>query len=115
MKLSEQLEVIMNADRIRIIEGKRGNSDLEHDPNVKILFCGFKGMLQHIGDETEFLTRDPKVRRIVANMEIRHKEFKERGLFPPYEPELTRMYEFKDLTIFLYYDIYIFGKDEAET
>lgn len=44
---------------------------------------------------------------MVAHMEVRHKEFRERGLFPPYEPEITRMYEFKDLTVFLYYDIYI--------
>ena len=44
---------------------------------------------------------------MVAYMEVRHKEFRERGLFPPYEPEITRMYEFKDLTVFLYYDIYI--------
>lgn len=57
--------------------------------------------------ERRFWKKDPEVTRLIAHVEIRHKKFKERGLFPPYEPEITRMYEFKDMTIFLYYDIYI--------
>lgn len=107
MKLSEQLKVIVPTDRIRIIQGKRGNRDPEYDPGNKILYCGWMGQLQHTDAETEFLTLDPEVVRMIAHMEIRHKEFRERGLMPPYEPEVTRMYEFKDMTIFLYYDIYI--------
>ena len=100
MKLSEQLKVIATTDRIRIIQGKRGNREPQFDPDVKILYCGYMGSL-------EFLAQDPEVARMIAHMEVRHKEFRERGLFPPYEPEITRMYEFKDLTVFLYYDIYI--------
>lgn len=107
MRLSEQLKVISTMDRIRIIQGKRGNRDPEHDPDAKILFCDYMGSLQYADAKTEFLTRDPEVVRMVAHMEIRHKKFRDRGLMPPYEPEVTRMYEFKDLTIFLYYDIYI--------
>lgn len=107
MKLSEQLKVIATIDRIRIIRGKHGNREAQFDPDVQILYCGFMGMLQYADAATEFLAQDPEVIRVIAHMEIRHKEYKERGLFPPYEPELTRMYEFKDLTVFLYYDIYI--------
>lgn len=107
MKLSEQLKVITTTDRIRIIQGKHGNSEPQFEPDVKILYCGYVGSLEHTGADTEFLTRDPEVVRLIAHPEVRHKQFKERGLFPPYEPEITRMYEFRDMTLFLYYDIYI--------
>ncbi len=107
MRLSEQLKVIATTDRIRIIKGERGNREPQFEPGVQILYCGFMGSVQYEDSATEFLARDPEVVRMVAHTEIRHKKFKERGLFPPYEPEITRMYEFKDLTLFLYYDIYI--------
>lgn len=107
MRLSEQLKVLSSPDRIRIIQGKHGNRDPQQDPNTQILYCGYLGHIQHTGTDTEFLTRDPEVVRMIAHMEIRHKEFKDRGLIPPYEPDIARMYEFKDLTVFLYYDIYI--------
>ena len=42
-----------------------------------------------------------------AHPEIKHRLYKERGLIPPYEPDITRQYEFKDLTLFLYYDVFI--------
>lgn len=107
MKLSEQIKVLAETDRIRIIQGKRGNSEPQFDPNVKILYCGYIGLLHYADERTAFLEKHPEVTRLIAHVEIRHKKFKERGLFPPYEPEITRMYEFKDMTIFLYYDIYI--------
>lgn len=106
MKLSEQLSVIHGTNRIRIIKGERSSGDPERDPNCKILFCGYKDLLSY-EYEAEYLKDDPEVTRLIANMEVKHKEYAERGLFPPYEPELTRMYEFNDMTIFLYYDIYI--------
>lgn len=107
MKLSEQLEVISAPDRIRIIRGERKNRDPDQDPNQEILFCGYKAMIEYHDDAMSWLIKDPEVKRLVASMEIRHKKFKERGLMPPYEPDITRQYEFSDLTIFLYYDIYI--------
>lgn len=107
MKLSEQLKVIATTDRIRIIRGKHGNREAQFDPGVRILYCGYMESLEYAENKTEFLAQDPEVVRMVAHMEIRHKQYEERGLFPPYEPEITRMYEFKDLTIYLYYDIYI--------
>lgn len=107
MKLSEQLEVISPSARIRIIRGQMVGADPAIDRNTEILFCNYKGMLQHTDSSTEWLTSDPLVVQFRAGMEIRHKEYKSRGLLPPYEPELTRQYEFKDLTVFLYYDIYI--------
>ena len=107
MKLSEIIDVIGDDARIRIIQGKRGNRDPERDPNIKILFSNCKALMRYTDSATEFLIKDPEVIRFVAFPEIRHREFKERGFFPPYEPDITRMYEFKDLTMVLYYDIYI--------
>ncbi len=107
MRLSEQLKVIKTTDRIRIIQGKHGNREEQFDPNVQILYCGYMGLLEYAENKTEFLAQDPEVVRMTANMEIRHKQYAERGLLPPYEPGLTRMYELKDLAVFLYYDIYI--------
>lgn len=107
MKLSEQLKAISTTDRIRIIQGRHGNREPQFDPDIRILYCGFMGSIQYGNETTEFLSQDPEVARMVAHMEIRHKQYDERGLLPPYEPEITRMYEFKDMTIFLYYDIYI--------
>lgn len=107
MKLSEQLKVMATTDRIRIIQGKHGNREPEFDPDVKILYCGYMGLLEYAENKTEFLAQDPEVARMIAHMEVRHKKFGEYRLFPPYELEIARMYEFKDLTVFLYYDIYI--------
>ena len=107
MKLSEQLKVIAPMDRIRIIKGEHGNREPQFDPGVQILYCGYMRSVQYEDGATEFLAQDPEVVRMVAHTEIRHKKFKERGLLPPYEPEITRMYECKDMTVFLYYDIYI--------
>lgn len=96
MRLSELLDVITGSSRIRIFK------DGEKEP----LYCDYKGMIVH-AKEAEFPTDDPKVVRLQATPEIRHRLYEERGLMPPYEPEITRQYEFSDLTIFLYYDIFI--------
>ena len=45
MRLSEQLKVIATTDRIRIIQGEHGNREPEFDPDVKILYCGYMGLL----------------------------------------------------------------------
>lgn len=95
LKLSEQLKVISGSSRIRIFRDK------------EVLFVGYKDMLQYHDDATAFLADDPEVVRFRAEIEVNHKEYKERGLIPPMEPQISRLYEFKDLTVFLYYDIYI--------
>lgn len=107
MKLSEQLEVMSEADRIRIIQGRHGNREPQFSPDAKILYCGFMGNIQHWEEAEELQAQDLEVIRMAAHMEVRHRLYAERGLFSPYEPEITRMYEFNDMTVFLYYDIYI--------
>lgn len=110
MRLSEFLEVINPADRIRIIEGNRGNKDVSEDSNLKILYSGYKSLLSFT-EELQFLEKDPEIIRFIATPEIRHKQYKELGLIPPYEPDISRMYEFKDLTLFIYYDIFLKRKE----
>ena len=97
MKLSEFLTVIHSSERIRLF-GKD-----QKEP----FFTEYKGNIDLLKSRNEFLDHDPEVVRFQAHPEIRHREYKERGLLPPFEPEITRQYEFKDLTIFLYYDIYV--------
>ena len=97
-------------DRIRIIEGKKGNREPGQDPECKVIFNGYKGMLMYHRDERQVILMDPKVVRLSCCPEVRHSKYKELGLMPPYDPEVTRMYEFSDMTVFLYYDIYI-GKE----
>lgn len=97
MKLSELLSVIGSAERIRLF-GKD-----QKEP----FFTEYKGNIDLLRDHGEFIEDDPEVVRLQAHPEIKHREYKERGLLPPFEPDITRQYEFKDLTLFLYYDIFL--------
>lgn len=97
MKLSELLSVIGSAERIRIFR------DGEKEP----FFVEYKGNIDLLKEHGEFWDEDPTVTRFQAHPEIKHRFYKERGLIPPYEPDITRQYEFKDLTLFLYYDVFI--------
>ncbi len=114
MKLSELLNIIGTADRIRIIDGYPGNKEVQFDKDLTVLYSGYKSMIEYHAGQTDFLLEDPEVGRLICHPEIRHKDFAELGLFPPYEPELTRMYEFQDMTMFIYYDIYLFRKEEKK-
>lgn len=94
MKIRELFDVISNPDRIRIIR------------DGTILYSGYLGMIVHADDlEAEIMRSD--VKRLEAVAEIRHKEWKERGLIPPMRPEDTPQYMFQDLQMELYCDIYI--------
>ena len=64
-------------------------------------------MLAYRDTETDFLKDDPEVKEFGVNLEVTHREYKERGLLPPAEPEIARLYSFKDLEIYLYYEILI--------
>ena len=39
--------------------------------------------------------------------EVTHKQYKEKGLLPPFKPELMAEYDFKEIQQKTYYDIYI--------
>lgn len=107
MKLCDLLEVITGDARIRIIEGHYKTRDPEMHEHNNILYAGYNGLYNHVEVLQELKKRNPDVKTFHAVNEIRHREYEERGLFPPFQPEVTREYEFKDLTLLLYYDIYI--------
>lgn len=46
-----------------------------------------------------------RVKKLTFYPEIRHKQYKEKGLLAPMNPEDTPAYEFKDLVLRLYYII----------
>lgn len=53
------------------------------------------------------LERIAEVKRFCPVPEIRHKEWKKRGLMPPMKPEETPEFSFSDLQMTLYNTIYI--------
>ena len=46
-----------------------------------------------------------EVKKLTLKPEVTHKQYKEKGLLAPVYPEDTPAYEFKDLTLRLYYII----------
>lgn len=107
MKLSELLDAIDPSDTVRIIKGKCGNREPDLDPDVEIIFAHYKDMLQYYPAAVAMLEANPEVKRLCVFPEIRHRKWKELGLIPPYKPEISTQYEFKDMEIRRYRDIYI--------
>lgn len=89
MELRKILELLSDADRLRIYKGK--------EP----IFNGYKALLK--GRDELILNNTVKALRFEP--EIRHKDWKALGLIPPLTPEDTVNYSFSDLEIRLYYDI----------
>ena len=57
--------------------------------------------------EDLFKYQDCQVMHFDTVHEVSHKEYKEKGLLPPFRPDLTAEYEFTDIQQKTYYDIYI--------
>lgn len=51
--------------------------------------------------------KEETIKKFSASPEIRHKEWKQRGLMAPMEPEQTADFKFSDLEMKLYYMIHI--------
>lgn len=94
-RLSEALKLLAGPERIQIRRGK------------EVLYTGWRGCIQYDAEERAFLKDDPEVERIALNLEITARDYKERGLIPPNEPEIARQYSFKDLELYLYFVIEI--------
>jgi hypothetical protein len=95
MTVKEFCEVIMNPDRIRIIQGNN------------ILYAGYLGVFRNEKKKENQYILHSEVKKFRASTEIRHRKWKELGLDAPMMPEMTPQYNFKDLQETLYYDIYI--------
>lgn len=96
IRVKDFLEKIQNTDRIKITKGKT------------VLFIGYKGIFFHDGVENlppEIMNAEMISFR--AEPEIRAKNWKERGLMAPIEPDQAPDYSFSDLETKLYYRICI--------
>lgn len=91
MNLKETLSLLSEPDRIRIIKGEEE------------IYTGFLGTYEIRSDIK--LTGNEIVERLQAIPEIRHRQWKEKGLLPPTEPNWTAQYSFSDLEMKIYYTI----------
>ena len=92
MKLREFIGVFEQSERLRIVK------------DGKEIYTGYKALMEHAGLEA---VMDAEVKRFCPVPEIRHKEWKKRGLMPPMKPEETPEFSFSDLQMTLYNTIYI--------
>lgn len=95
MTLSEQINVLINSDRLKIIKDQ------------EIVYAGYTayvngtaGNLKEIG-----LTGQEKVKKLQLETEIRHKKWKELGLMAPLLPDQVPEYSFSDLRMEIYFVI----------
>ena len=94
MKVKELLDVVTNPTMLRIMRGKND------------LYTGYKGMVHYEhGNEPEWM--EETVKEFAAVPEIRHKQYREKGLTEPLLPEEMPQYSFSDLMMTLYYTITI--------
>ena len=99
MTVRDFLEIIHNSDNLMIVR------DAESESKQETTFKGYKALLAH--DPVADAVLDAQVKRFRAYPEIRHREWKDRGLMPPMEPEKTPDFRFSDLQMTLYYKIII--------
>lgn len=92
MKLREFIGVFEQSERLRIVK------------DGKEIYTGYKALMEHAELEA---VMDAEVKRFCPVPEIRHKEWKKRGLMPPMKPEETPEFSFSDLQMTLYNTIYI--------
>lgn len=94
MKVKELLDVTSNLTMLRIVQGK------------KDLYIGYKGMIHYECKEApEWM--EETVKGFENVLEIRHKQYREKGLMKPLLPEALPQYSFSDLMMTLYFTITI--------
>lgn len=92
MTVGDVLDIITAPDRVIIKQGD------------KELFIGYVGMLLHT-DQVCGL-RALEVDKLRFTLDIKHKQWKERGLMPPITPEEAPDYSFSDLQTTHYFIIH---------
>lgn len=94
MTLEEFIKLLDNSDRMRILKDQ------------KEVFIGWLAMLAMHNEMYEEIRTDA-VKKFRAVPEIRHRQWKERNLMKPLEPDETPEFLFSDLQMNLYYTIYL--------
>lgn len=94
--LEQLVSVIPTSNRVRIIK------------DDEQIFCNWRAMLDmHEWKEIlkEYAAED--VKKFSCIPDITHRQWKEKELFAPVEPDKLAEYKFSDLQMSLYYTIYI--------
>ena len=99
MTLRELLEVLTGPDELLIVR------DAEKETDQEILYKGYKGLDVCCQIPPELMKETVKQFRIFP--EINHREWKERNLMSPIDPDKTPNFLFSDLQMNLYYKIVI--------
>ena len=94
MKVRELLGVLIVADRLRIFQDE------------KELYSGYKENIAHRPQSVQD-AMESEVKRFRCIPEVTHKHWQELGLTSPLSPEDTPKYEFQNLSLRIYYEIYI--------
>ena len=93
IRLKDFIAVLHQSDRLQIIKGG------------KPIYTEYLALIVHNPQiEAEM---DAVITLFRAVPEIKHKQWRERGLMAPMEPEEMPQYAFSDLQMQLYYTIYI--------
>lgn len=93
IRLKDFLAILHQSDRSQIIK------------DGKPIYTGYLALIVHNPQiEAEM---DAVITLFRAVPEIKHKQWRERGLMAPMEPEEMSQYAFSDLQMQLYYTIYI--------
>lgn len=96
MTLQDIVGILENPDRLRIIKDKED------------LFVGWRASLvMDIENAIMQQYSEAEVKKFRVIPEIRHKQWREKGLMQPLQPEQLAEYSFSDLQMSLYYTIYI--------
>lgn len=70
-------------------------------------FIGFIFDLTDYSPEKWQAWRQREIKKFRCTLDITHKEWRQRGLIAPLEPDKLATYQFSDLQTELYYEIYL--------
>ncbi|MDE6435683.1 MAG: hypothetical protein K2L07_15825 [Lachnospiraceae bacterium] len=99
MTVRDFLSVMRESDNLLIVQ------DAANEREQEIIYRGYKALLSYFHAVETVM--DDQVKGFQVLPEIYHKQWKDRGLMPPMEPEKTADFRFSDLQMILYYKITI--------
>lgn len=104
MILKELLEVLSGPDELLIVR------DAEREADQEILYKGYMGILAH--SDIPPVLMEETVTDFSFHPEINHRQWRERNLMPPIDPDKTPNFLYKDLQMSIYYKITLKGGQE---
>ena len=105
MILKELLEILSGSDELLIVR------DAEGEAGQEILYKGYMGIILVNSDIPPDLMEET-VTDFSFHPEINHRQWRERNLMPPIDPDKTPNFLYKDLQMSIYYKITLKGGQE---